>query len=159
MLDEALENVVAGKSSLLTCERDGSLAWAWRRAQRPSEAARSWQITETRSLDECAQALAATPNAVALVEFTTEHHDATFDFLMEAETRFPSTLVLVAAERRLAAWAPLLREAGAAWVATEREGFAQLIAMAERHASLHPQPAVGLREAVWAALPWESKHP
>ncbi len=136
----------------ITCERHGR----WAAALRRDPAAAGVRIHETRSLDECWEMLAESPASLIVVELTRANCEGLLRRLARLERDYPLARVAVVAERPLASWEELIREAGAAWFCTSPRDLRSLAAMARRHVDAAPAAPRTFMEQVWAALPWES---
>jgi hypothetical protein len=136
-------------AKLIVCERTGQWAVALRRELPPRV-----RIFETRSVPECWRTLAASPAGFVVAELTRSNGDALLTQLSRLERHFPSARVAVVAERVLADWQWLVREAGAVHFTTSVREAKPLAALALRHLRRAPLPRLGLAERIWAELPW-----
>ena len=98
----------------ITCERHGR----WAAACGAMPAATGVRTHETRSLDECWEMLAGSPASLIVVEPPRANRDGLLHRLAGLERDYPLARVAVVAERSLASWEGLIREAGAAWFFT-----------------------------------------
>jgi len=137
---------------IITSEPSGRWAVALRR-----ELGGEATVEEARSVAECWQRLADAPASMVVVEVTTGNVEALLARLAQRQREFPRSRVAVVAERRLAGYEWLLREAGAVMFVTSPRRLAPLAAAARRHLEAQPEPAVGTAERIWAGLPW-SEH-
>ncbi|MGO8748928.1 MAG: hypothetical protein ACLQNE_23435 [Thermoguttaceae bacterium] len=136
----------------ITCERHGR----WAAALRRDPAATGVRIHETRSLDECWEMLAGSPASLIVVELTRANRDGLLHRLAGLERDYPLARVAVVAERSLASWEGLIREAGAAWFCASPRDLRSLASIARRHIDAAPAPPRTFTEQVWADLPWGS---
>jgi hypothetical protein len=158
---------------LILCERSGRWAAALRRelerqqrrrasgAEAPEgvsdeKCASPWppRIEETRSLAHAFRALAEAPASFLIVEITRANVDALLGHMAELDRWFPLARLAVLGDRRLAGYGWLMREAGAVWHTCSPRRLAPLAALARRHLASAPSPRRGLREQIWAGLPW-----
>jgi len=135
---------------LIVCERSGEWAASLRR-ELPARGAR---LSETRSLAECWQLLARSPSSFVVLELIEAGADALLDRLAHAQRRFPLASVAVVAERELADYEPLVREAGAVHFVASLRQCRPLAELACRHLDQAARPRRNLAEAIWARLPW-----
>ena len=138
-------------SRLLVCERSGQ----WAGALRHELAETGLHVWETRSLAECWELLAATPASFVVVELTESHAEGLLRRMTRLERDFPLAQVAVVAQRRLADWQWLVREAGAVHFTCSPRQLAPLAEMACRHLAGVPPPPQSLTDRIWAALPWQ----
>jgi len=135
---------------LIVCERTGR----WAAALRMELAEAGVRVWETRSLAECWETLAAAPGNFVVVELIAATADDLLGKMVGLEHRFPRTRVAVVADRSLAEYEWLLREAGAVHFTCSLRQLAPLARAACRHLAQVPTPRQGLAERIWAGLPW-----
>ena len=135
---------------LIVCERTGR----WAAALRMELAEAGVRVWETRSLAECWETLAAAPGNFVVVELGAATADDLLARMIGLADSFPRTRVAVVADRSLAEYEWLLREAGAVHFACSRRQLAPLARTACRHLAQVPTPRQGLAERIWAGLPW-----
>jgi hypothetical protein len=142
------QGTAAGR--LLVCERGGQWAGALRR-----ELARSGvEVGETRSLAECWDALAASPASFLVVELARAGAEDLLGRMARRERDFPLARVAVVADRSLAHWQWLLREAGAVHFTCWPRQLGVVAELACRHLAGVPAPPQRLTDRIWAGLPW-----
>jgi len=132
------------------CERSGAWAIALRREAAPLDL----HLYETRSLADGWAVLEQAPASFLVAELTLANADALLARMAGLERQFPRARVAVVAERSLAEYEWLLREAGAVWFATSPRELKPMIALVQRHMQLTPLPARDLTQQVWDSLPW-----
>ena len=142
--------IAAAASRLLVCERSGQWAGALRRELADA----GLHVWETRSQAECWELLAATPASFIVAELTESHAEGLLRRMMRLERDFPLARLAVVAERRLADWQWLVREAGAVHFTCSPRQLAPLAEMACRHLASVPPPPQNLTDRIWTALPW-----
>jgi hypothetical protein len=135
---------------LIVCERTGRWAVGLRR-----ELAEGLRIHETRTLPQCWEALAETPAAFMVVELRPAWLDDLLRRMAGMARRFPSAEVAVVADRSLAAYEWLAREAGAVHFTCSPRQLTPLAALAARHLATIPIPQQSFAERIWASLPWK----
>jgi DNA-binding NtrC family response regulator len=142
----------AATARLIICERSGDWAIAWKRLL--SGAALG--IAETRSLAQCGEELAASPASVVALEIRPDNLSPAIAALVEWSLEFPSARFIAISARGSEALEPLAREAGALYVVYSPVQLSRVVPLVRRHLARAPQPAMTLREAIWARLPWAS---
>jgi hypothetical protein len=135
---------------IIVSERSGRWAVALRRELGPGS-----RILETRSIAECWACLSKTPASLVVVELNAGNVDTLLGRMARREREYPRVRVAVFADRRLAGYEWLLREAGAAVFLSSPRRAAVLADLARRHLARHPVEAVETCEAILAALPWK----
>jgi hypothetical protein len=142
----------------IVCERTGRWAVALRRAAAARQQAGqpldgpALRLVQTRSLPDCWSALRAAPASAVVLEVTSTNLPAALDAATRMRRWFPSACLLVAAQRGLEEWEPLLREAGAALVTTSPRRLGGWVRAIERHAA-RVQTESESRAALPAELP------
>ena len=140
----------AKRPRLIVCERDGHWAVALRRALAPE-----WgRILQTRSLPECWAELATRPASFVVVELTNENRDGLLDRLVRLQHKFPLARAAVVAERRLAQYEWLMREATAVHFECSPRRSDLVAQLAARHLAHAPVPTQSTTQRLWAGLPW-----
>jgi hypothetical protein len=147
-------------ATVIVMERTGDWAVALRRHLHESTA----RLIETRSLDECWQRLGEWPEALVVWELTDSNLRALIAALLSLQREFPQATAVVVAERRLVAWAELIREAGAIHFVSSPRAISAIADIVSRRASRPSSVAYGRQSlmetnddalaAIWAELPW-----
>ncbi len=96
--------------ALILCEAAPRWSVAWRRALRNTAPV---QVIETRSLVQCAEALAAQPRSLVGIDVSTDSLPRVLMLLARLHRNFPAAAFLALADRKLRAAEPFLRDAGA----------------------------------------------
>ena len=135
---------------VIVCERRGRWAVALRRELFGAEAA----IHQTRSLDECWEALRRWPASFVVVELTRANATALLERMAWLQRDFPWARVAIVAERALGLCEGLMREAGAVHFTVSLRKVGPLGRLAQRHLDAAPRPQLTLSERIWASLPW-----
>ena len=135
---------------VIVCERTGRWAVALRREL----AGAGVRIRETRSLAECWEMLAESPGGFVVVELSAVHVDALLRQMTRLERDFPLARVAIVADRSLAHYEWLLREAGAAHFTTSTGRLGPVAQLACRHLAEAPSPPRTAKQEIWARLPW-----
>jgi hypothetical protein len=134
---------------LIVCERTGSWAVALRR----EVAEAGIRVWETRTLPDCWSELARSPASFLVLELGGNVAD-----LLHRTARlpreFPAARLAVVADRSLASYEWLMREAGAVHFLCSPRQVAPLARLACRHLDQVPPPPQSLTERIWANLPW-----
>ncbi len=138
---------------LIVCERTGQWAVALRRELTGGGA----RVCETRSLDDCWQMLAGFPFSFVVVELTRANIDNLLHRLIDSKRQHPRARVAVVADRSLAGYEWLVREAGAVQLLVSRLRLGPLAGVAQRHLAQVPQRRLGLAERIWVELPWSQR--
>jgi len=141
------------KAELIVCERTGRWATALRRelGNRPI------RVHETRSLTECWHLLAENPAGFAVVELADRVLDELLGRMSRLETDFPFVRVAVVADRALADYERLIREAGAVHFTCSPRLLRPLAELAARHLDQVPEPDRSPAETIWSTLPWKAQ--
>ena len=138
------------KADAIICERSSS----WAAAMRAMVMDIGARIRETRTLAECEIELEHSPTAVVAVEVTAENLARTLHCVDAWRATYPGALPVALLAREDRQYEEVLREAGAAHVATgprRLHGIAELIEVRTRRRSGRPN----MLEQVWAGLPWD----
>lgn len=154
--DEAASRAVllpegAQAARLIVCERTGRWAIALRRELGEAGV----PVSEARSLADCWDALAEAPGSFAIVELSVANADSLLGRLARLEHDFPLARIAVVAERGLAAYEWLMREAGAVHFTCSPRRLGRLAQLACRHLAVSPAPPQSLGGRLWEALPWK----
>lgn len=137
---------------VIVCEITGE----WARGLRRFLGDRGQQLQETRSLDECWEALQHSPISILVLELTAQNGELLLRRLNDLGERFPQARALVVGNRDGESREWLLREAGAVHAVWSRRRLTDAAILIERHLELAPRPQRPWREAVWQRLPWRS---
>lgn len=140
----------AGHARWIVCEKTGR----WATALRQEPKARGTRLWETRSLAECFDMLQRWGASFVVAELTSANCDALLDRLARLPRDHPLCRVAVVADRSLAQYEGLAREAGAVWFVVSPRELGPLAATAQRHLRLAPSEPRKLAERIWASLPW-----
>jgi hypothetical protein len=135
---------------LIVCEPSGHWAVVLRRQL----AAADLRVYETRSLADCWEMLAKAPASFLVVELSAGGAGALLQRMARLERDFPLARVAVVADRSLAGYEWLLREAGAVHFLCSPRQSGPLADLARRHLAQAPPPPRSLTEQIWAGLPW-----
>lgn len=135
---------------LIVCERTGEWS-AVLRGELSESGVRLW---ECRRLAEAWSALAETPAAFVIAEVTRENIGELLQRLCWLDRDFPLARAAVAADRGLARYEWLVREAGAVHFLTSPRRLAPLARLVFRHLANVPVPEQSLVDRIWASLPW-----
>lgn len=135
----------------IVCERTGRWAVGLRRDPRAS----GLRLYETRSLADAWEMLQQHPSSFVVVELTRSNPPSLLQRMLGLEHDFPLARVAVVADRSLADWEWLMREAGAVWFASSPRQLGPIVAMVRRHLELVPIPPRSLADQVWHNLPWQ----
>ncbi len=142
---------------LIVMEQTGDWAAALRR-ELPQPAVR---LIETRTLEECWRRLAEWPAALVALELTAERVGPLLARLLRMEREFPAARAIVLAERRLAPYGPLVREAGAIHFVDSTRSLGPVAELVRRRlarlAASGDAPAAGADDTlaeILADLPW-----
>ena len=146
-MNQIEENAVP--SRLLVCERTGCWAVTLRR-ELAEVGVRVW---ETRTLDYCWRELATSPASFVIVELSGDL-GALLRRLARLGGEYPAARAAVVADRPLAQYEWLLREAGAVHFLCTPRQVGPLAQLACRHLAQVPPPQQSLTERIWATLPW-----
>jgi hypothetical protein len=134
---------------LIVCERTGRWAVALRREL----AGAGIRVWETRTLDDGWTELAQSPASFMVAELG--HNVARLLSRMGRLPReFPAARLAVVADRSLASYERLMREAGAVHFVGSLRQVGPLARLACRHLAQVPPPQQSLTERIWASLPW-----
>ena len=135
---------------VIVCERQGKWAVALRREL----AAESVCLSETRTLSDSWELLRQSPASFLVLELTPTNVDPLLAGMLALQSDFPLARAAVVADRRLAAYEWLAREAGAVGFLTSPRELAPFAQAIVRHLRQAPKPRLSLVEQFWAELPW-----
>jgi hypothetical protein len=134
---------------LIVCERTGRWAVALRR-ELAEAGVRVW---ETRTLDDCWSELAESPASFVVLELGS-NVAGLLDRMARQPRQFPMARLAVVADRSLAEYDWLTREAGAVHFACSPRQVGTMAQLACRHLAQVPPPSQSLTDRIWAGLPW-----
>ncbi|NQU24738.1 MAG: hypothetical protein HQ567_25935 [Candidatus Nealsonbacteria bacterium] len=140
----------AEPARLIVCERTGRWAVTLRRELDGADV----RVHESRSLVECWQQLAEAPAGFVVVELTGGNVASLLERLARLPREFPLARVAVVADRSLAKYEWLIREAGAVHFTCSSRQLGPLGRAVRAHLDQAPAPPQTLVEQVWASLPW-----
>jgi len=112
------------------------------------------RLYETRSLADGWSMLEQHPFSFLVAELTHANAPALVKRIAETERTCPLARVAVVAERWLAEYQWLAREAGAVWFATSPRALQPIVEIASRHLKLAPRAHVSLVQQIWSSMPW-----
>jgi len=140
-------------------DSNGRLATAIRRALAgaAANAAASEAVaatTECRSLAECERRLAQWPASLVVLECNGLSLPADLTWLARLELAWPAARCAVALEPDASRFEPLLREAGAIEVVSQRCDLQSIVRLAARHLARSPQEPLTPTQEILAKLPW-----
>jgi len=141
----------ADTARLVVCERTGRWAVALRREL----AGAGVRLREARNLADCWEGLAASPASFLVIELRASTLEELLRFTARLQQDFPIARLAVVADRRLAAYEWLMREAGAVHFTCSPRQLGPLARLACRHLAQVPTPPQTLTERIWASLPWK----
>jgi hypothetical protein len=141
----------SGAARLIVCERTGRWAVALRREL----AGAGVRVTETRTLADCWERLAETPASFLVVELSVAAVEVLLRRAARLQADFPLVRLAVVADRFLAAYEWVMREAGAIHFTCSPRRLGPLARLACRHLAQVPAPQQTLSERIWASLPWK----
>jgi ActR/RegA family two-component response regulator len=137
---------------LIVCERTDRWAIALRR-ELTDAGVRVW---ETRTLFDCWNELAQSPASFVVLELGADV-DGLLHRIARLSREYPMARAAVTADRSLAAYEWLMREAGAIHFVCSPRRVGLLARLACRHLAEAPQPQQDFAERIWANLPWGKK--
>ena len=135
---------------LILAERSGS----WAKALRVELAATGVRLWEAGPRPRLVDVMAVAPASFLVLELTGKNASWTLDTLVALHRDWPNAGAAVVADRSMAAWEWLIREAGAVHFVTSPRKLGPLGNLVLRHLAQAPLPAQTLRERLWASLPW-----
>jgi hypothetical protein len=134
---------------LIVCERTGRWAVALRR-ELAGAGVRVW---ETRTLADCRNELVESPASFVVVELG-RNVAGLLGLLARQPRQFPAARMAVVADRPLADYEWLMREAGAIHFLSSPRRVGRLARLACRHLAQVPPLPQTLTERIWSSLPW-----
>jgi len=138
---------------LIVCEQSGS----WSVGLRGELADAGYRLWECRSLPEAWDALSQTPAAFVIAEATARNLDDLLRRMAWFSRDFPQGRIAVVAQRNMARFEWVLREAGAAHFLTSCRRLSPLAGLVVRHLANVPLPPQSMVERIWASLPWSPR--
>ena len=135
------------KARLIVYEKRGVWASALRREVEQ-------RVYEMRSIAACWRELVNWPFSFLLLELTAENGELLISRLGDLDREYPGSATVVLAERCLAGYEWLVREAGAVHFVTSPRCLRPVAKMIGRHLESVPRVELSLREKVVASLPW-----
>jgi hypothetical protein len=112
------------------------------------------RLYETRSVADGWSMLEQFPSSFLVAELTRTNARPLLERMAELERSYPLARVAVVAERSLADYEWLAREAGAVWFAASTRELGPIVAIAVRHVQLAPAPQGTLVQRIYSSLPW-----
>ena len=140
----------ATEARLIVCERSGRWAVVLRREL----GAETVRVYETRNLTDCWAVLRGAPASFVIVELSAGRVAALLRLMASLEREFPLARVAVVADRSLAGYEWLMREAGAVHFKCSPRQLGPLARLASGHLAQAPAPQQSLTQQIWAGLPW-----
>jgi hypothetical protein len=135
----------------IVCEQSGRWAIGLRR----EAGAAGMRLYETRTLADAWSMLEQFPSSFLVAELTLANVQSLLDRMGGVRRAYPLARIAVVADRSLADYEWLAREAGAIWFATSPRELRPIVAIAERHVRLAPAPPGDFVQEIWDALPWK----
>ncbi len=146
-----------GKFPLIVMERSGDWAAALRLWLEPLDV----RLFETRMMDECWRRLLEQPTALAALELTADNVRPLLAMLLRLRRELTDVRAIVLAERRLATYGELVREAGAIHFAVSPRSLSDVAELAHRRigqldasAPIEKGDLDDPRTRILADLPW-----
>ncbi len=112
------------------------------------------RVHELRVAEAVGDELLGAPQSILLWAADSENALPLAARIVRLGRTFPHAPQMVAAERTVAHYEPLWREAGAIHVVTSPRKLEQVVRIVNRHLARVTEPARSLEAAVWAGLPW-----
>ena len=137
---------------LIVCERAGRWAVGLRR-ELTGTGVRVW---ETRTLADCRNELIESPASFVVVELG-RNVAGLLGLLKRQPRQFPAARMAVVADRALADYEWLMREAGAVHFLCSPRRVGLLARLACRHLAQVPPLPQSLTERIWTSLPWGAR--
>ncbi len=135
---------------LILSERSGR----WAAAMRVELAAAGVRLWEAGPRPNLAEWMAESPAGFLVLELTPKNGARLLDVLVELHGCWRGARAAVVADRSLAHWEWLLREAGAVHFLTSPRKLGPLVDLACRHLAAAPAPRQPFTERIWSGLPW-----
>ncbi len=142
----------AKPARLIVCERTGRWAVGLRRELAAAEV----RVYETRSLAECWEELAEAPAGFVVLELTAATADDLLRRMARLEGEFPLAAAAVVADRSLAGYQWLAREAGAVHFTCSARQLGPMARLARCHLDRAPSLPQSITGRIWASLPWRA---
>ncbi len=139
----------AEPARLIVCERTGRWAVTLRRERDGADV----RVHESRSIVECWQQLVESPAGFVVVELTRGNLASLLERLARLPREWPLARVAVVADRSLAKYEWLIREAGAVHFTSSPRQLGPLARAAQAHLDQAPAPPKALVEQIRADLP------
>jgi len=146
-----------GRIALIMMERSGDWAAALRLRLERSVV----RLVETRMLDQCWQRLVEQPTSLAALELTAENVRPLLAVLQRMQDELPEVRAIVMAERKLAAYETLVREAGAIYFVVSPRSLGDVAELVRRRAiqldksvAQQADDLADPRPTILANLPW-----
>jgi hypothetical protein len=140
---------------LIICETKGD--WA---AELSRRLPAGMSLVETRSLDELWERLNNAPAATVALQFTALQAEAILAAVVRLDRDYPHTTAIILADRSLAGWEHVVREAGAVHFIASPRQVDEVVALLQRRSQFAAAdvPASdetpSLEERILASLPW-----
>lgn len=138
-------------AGLIVCERSGR----WAAGLRRELAAEGVRLYETRSLGDCWRRLAQAPASFVVVELRAAVAEQLVEQMASRAREFPLAGLAVVADRDLAGYEWLMREAGAIHFVCSPRRLGPLGRLVCRHLARAPHPRQSLTDRIWNSLPWK----
>lgn len=140
---------------VIVCERSGRWAGTLRRQAYD----RPIRVVETRSLAECLAALADCPAALVGVEAHSANIERAGRWMADLAWRYPRARLIGFLDRAVAAYEPLLREAGALACLQRELDASGVVALVNRYLSRSAfgtltESELIVEQRILAGLPW-----
>ncbi len=126
----------------------------WAAALRQEMASQATTVFEAGAVAGAWDELERRPASFVVAELTKHDLRELLDRVAAHGRRFPRSQVAVVADRPLADWEWLFREAGAVHFTISPRQIGRLAGIARRHLAMAPPPARSAEEQIWARLPW-----
>ncbi len=137
---------------LIIAERSGR----WAAAMRTELVDTGVRLWEAGPRPDLAEVVAEAPASFLVLELTAKNAPWLLDALAHLPRRWPGVRAAIVADRSLADWEWLMREAGAVHFLTSPRKLATLVDLACRHLAAAPAPRQTFFERIWASLPWNA---
>jgi len=133
---------------IILCESGVRWAAAWRRcASAPT-------VDAVSALSACETLMNAAPQSFVLLEVDQSRMPQCMEWITRCKLEHPSVAIAVVGDNQIEAWRAVFLERGALLVVTSERRLNSACAAARRHLARWEPPELGLRERVWAGLPW-----
>ena len=154
-LGSALLPPGAAAARLIVCEHSGRWAVGLRRELQAADV----RVYETRGLKECWEMLAEAPASFVVVELTRQAAEGLLPRMARLGRDFPLARVAVVADRCLAGYQWLMREAGVVHFTCSPRRLGPVARLSLRHLSQAPSPPETVVQRIWSGLPWGTARP